>query len=668
MKRNSGNDQASAPDSQGEQSVETPRRKRSRWGEAPSSQNTAGIPASSPSTAKATELKNNIAKRLAALKDKRSGRTETSKTSSVHRGVFFQDKLPPDCLSQDIVDKKAKVYDLNFSQVKPTFKSEEGLTAKPTPVNPYLAHESAASKDEVKLVESEEVLLDSRLAGGHTAKSRVRSKALTFVEPGTFVKIAERKREKAVLAAKAGFASGRKDGTYLKVSGIAEGLDDDVQGQHGAGIYGATQRIQSLAVDCAMVPRIDEDPSSVHGPVAVEWWDAPFLPSNLKNEIAQTEKNSLAKKMGRKRGGIDVARVTTAIVCKKPIQLDGKAGATSSQEDSGGNDEKKMDLGTGEETLFFSDCFAAASLNFAKTSKLVQHPVAIETPQSMMLNPTPTLYLTKQEMKRQRKLRRAEKQREQQDLQAAGLVPAPEARLTLSNFIKVLGNQAVTDPSRLEQMAVNQIQARQIKHEQMNEERKLSKEMRSEKRYKKFHDNTSNTGLHVALFFVKDMAHRYHRTKVDLNAQQNGITGGVLECGVPKMALVIAEGGPKAIKRYIRLMTVRMNWRGESFSAGDEIDGGDEIGHSARDDVPVEGNREGFTEHSNEFNSSNYCDLVWTGMSNKRTFTTFVFQSCTNSDSARKVLESKGVAHFWDQTILYSKTAGSFKAVSQLKT
>jgi len=66
----------------------------------------------------------------------------------------------------------------------------------------------------------------------------------------------------------------------------------------------------------------------------------------------------------------------------------------------------------------------------------------------------------------------------------------------------------------------------------------------------------------VALFFVQDMSHPYHRAKVDLNAQQLMITGGVLECESPSMACVIVEGGPKAIQKYKRLMLVRMKWTG----------------------------------------------------------------------------------------------------------
>ena len=105
----------------------------------------------------------------------------------------------------------------------------------------------------------------------------------------------------------------------------------------------------------------------------------------------------------------------------------------------------------------------------------------------------------------------------------------------------------------------------------MNAERKLTKEQRSEKLEKKLTEDVSEA-VTVALFLVKDMSHRYHRTKVDLNAQQFKITGGVLECESPKMSLIICEGGPKAIKKYTRLMMVRMKWKGENFLLGEDND------------------------------------------------------------------------------------------------
>ena len=204
-------------------------------------------------------------------------------------------------------------------------------------------------------------------------------------------------------------------------------------------------------------------------------------------------------------------------------------------------------------------CFEQASLSYSKTAALVQHIVPIETRSKPP--PQPVLHLTKKERKRQRKLRRAEKQRELQDMQSAGLIPPPEPRLTLKNFIQVMGDQAFVDPSQMERKVSEQMQARQQAHLERNEAKKLTKEERSEKRTRKLQEDTTES-VTVALFWVKDMSHPYHRAKVELNARQNNITGGVLECEHPSMACVICEGGPKAIKRYIRLMTVRMKWQG----------------------------------------------------------------------------------------------------------
>ena len=607
------------------QESERKRKRKSRWGEAPPSSTVTttstpivtGLSTADAKAAKAAELKANITARLTALKEKRT----------------FKRQAAPEI---DESVKKAKVFDLDLTQIKPTF--QEPATPPKPKVNPYLAH--GDDNDE-----ADEILLDSRLAGGHTAKRRVRSKPLKFVEPGTFIEIAERKRLKAALAAKSGFASGRKEGLYVKSAGIAQGVVGD-----DALIYGTTQAGQGLATEGLLQPRIDEDPSYTLVPIAMEWWDAELLPSKLKMELASKE-TKLLKNLNKKRV-MDVESVTSAIISNKPI-INPEGAATDTHEPPGS---------------LFERCFQAASIKYSKTSKLVQHPPPIETPQTKLQKPTPTLFLTKQEMKRQRKLRRAEKQREQQDLQAAGLIPAPEPRLTLSNFMKVLGDQAVMDPSKMEQTVLKQMQARKLKHEQMNAERQLTKEEKSLKRFKKFHEDTTSTGIHVALFYVKDMSHRYHRTKVDLNAQQNGVTGGVLECELPPMALIVAEAGPKAIKRYIRLMTVRMKWRGENDLAGADQDESetDHDALKAANDTSMK-QYEDDPNEPQKFNPNNSCQLVWTGMSNKRIFNGFFFQSCVNSDTARKVLAAKGVAHYWDQVLTFSKSNNSSDPALQFK-
>ncbi|KAL3783243.1 hypothetical protein HJC23_001150 [Cyclotella cryptica] len=205
----------------------------------------------------------------------------------------------------------------------------------------------------------------------------------------------------------------------------------------------------------------------------------------------------------------------------------------------------------------------------------------------------------------------------------------------------------------MEAKVMEQIHQRKLKHERMNEERKLTKEQKAAKHARKLAEDTS-TSVKVALFWVKDMSHPYHRAKVDLNAQQNSITGGVLECDQPgkgeddKLVLVVAEGGEKAIKRYIRLMTVRMRWRGEDFyeeedEEEEELMVGEEEGEDGEQKQPK--------QERKKFNPNNCCELIWTGMAVKRSFHTFMFQSAQNMTVARKILEAKGVAHYWDMCV-----------------
>jgi hypothetical protein len=74
-------------------------------------------------------------------------------------------------------------------------------------------------------------------------------------------------------------------------------------------------------------------------------------------------------------------------------------------------------------------------------------------------------------------------------LQAAGLVEPPEPRLTLSNFIRVLGDQAFVDPSQMEQRVMEQIQARQRAHTDHNECNKQTKDQKKGKRTKKLQED-----------------------------------------------------------------------------------------------------------------------------------------------------------------------------------
>jgi len=665
------------------------RRKRRRWGDAPSDASNTATPPPMGAKAKAAALQTSISARLAALKAKKAQALSASiapvsahahahgLSTLANTGNFRVNGEPP--------SKKAKVYDLDLSVTAPTFRkvreevSQSHTQSQVVPqkkINPYLAHleqpdyssgataiptitaaaegrgEGANSNFISKFIPGtaaveptsvkDEVLLDNRLAGGNIVKKR-RKRELKFVEPGTFIHRAERKRAKVENATKSGFVSGRKAGMFVKSTGMA-GISSLIHNSHDdINYYGHnTKATEDFSTIAKRVPRVDavneaDDGSSkstggvvvIPTPLVMEWWDVDFLPSKLKKEVVALERKAVAKKAVQR------------------MKIKSKSDDLSESHDHAEKEDERKDLEAQNDLI--SRCFAEASIQYSKTYKLVQHPVPIIPPNAPKEAPAPTLHLTKKEMKRQRKLRRAEKQRELQDLQAAGLISAPEPKLTLSNFMRVLGDQAVMDPSKMEAKVTEQIHARRLKHEKMNAERKLTKEQRSEKRDKKLIEDTSEA-VSVALFLVKDMSHRYHRTKVDLNAQQNKITGGVLECENPKMSLVICEGGPKAVKRYTRLMTVRMKWKGEGVLDVDESD---------NDDDDLEGeNGEGEKAKPQKFSSDNSCELVWTGMAPKRMFRTFVFQACETSDDARRVLEAKGVAHFWDQVMVHASGTG----------
>ena len=590
---------------------------------------------SKPSTTlSSTEaLKQSVAARLAAVKAAKAAAASSSSTQ------------PPPL-------KKAKHYELDLSITTPLAKTQPSKPVKK--INPYLSHLEPSDQQSTS-TEEDASLIDNRLAGGAMGKDsqRTQRKEFKFVEPGSYIHKAERRRQKVHNAQQSGFMSGRKQGMFVKATGMGREEEEEPEGGDES-YYGQSKEDQEkiTLVDSSKVPRADCPVESVRGstkesggvvvipmPHVMEWWDLELLPKTLKQTVIQKEGESI-KASAKKR---------LKLLQKQNVS---KEGDDEEKQDGGTPAEMtKQDIAEHEEwTALYQQCQSDASLKHAKTHGYIQHIVPIIPPNSKQTTPTPTLYLTKKEQKRQRKLRRQEKLREQQDLQAAGVIPAPEPRLTLSNFMRVMGEKAVLDPSQMEKKVMEQIHARRLKHEEHNRNNQLTQEERRAKKARKLAEDTSEK-VSVALFWVKDMSHPYHRTKVDLNAQQNNITGGVLECGRPKLSLVICEGGPKAIKRYIRLMTVRMDWKGERVGDDDQSD-------EEEDDVNMTDDNNGEQPKAQKFNAENSCELVWTGMSVKRMFNSFVFQSCTNSEKARQVLEAKGVAHFWDQVLVHANGSG----------
>ena len=128
---------------------------------------------------------------------------------------------------------------------------------------------------------------------------------------------------------------------------------------------------------------------------------------------------------------------------------------------------------------------------------------------------------------------------------------------------------------------------------------------------------------------VPDMSNAQHRFKVDVNAQQHHLTGAVLTCKEENINLIVVEGGTKAVKAYTKLLTRRIDWS-RSLSENDEDD------HEMDD------------SSTKQDEQSAVCSLVWQGTVARRAFNNFRFQECRTSLTARKVMETKNVVHYWD--------------------
>ncbi|KAJ7527443.1 hypothetical protein O6H91_16G054600 [Diphasiastrum complanatum] len=262
-----------------------------------------------------------------------------------------------------------------------------------------------------------------------------------------------------------------------------------------------------------------------------------------------------------------------------------------------------------------------------KLTIYVEHPVPIEPPAEPLPPPPQPLKLTKKEQKKLRTQRRLAKEKERQEMIRQGLLEPPKSKVKMSNLMKVLGAEATQDPTRLEQEIRSAAAEREQAHTDRNLARKLTPAERREKKEKKLFDDPSTLETIVCVFRVSDLSHPQSRFKVDVNAQENRLTGCVVMCDA--LSVVIVEGGSKSIKRYSKLMLKRINWA----AVIKEEDQGEE----ARP------------------HQINKCSLVWQGSVAKTAFNKFLIQQCRTEVAARKFLADAGVAHYWDLAVNFSE-------------
>lgn len=228
-----------------------------------------------------------------------------------------------------------------------------------------------------------------------------------------------------------------------------------------------------------------------------------------------------------------------------------------------------------------------------------------------------------------------------------GLIPPDPPKVRMANMVRVLTNEAVQDPTKLEARIRREVQSRRNEHEKANLERKLTAEQRAEKlEQKRLEDERK--GLFAVLFRVKKLSDPSHQFKVSKNALQNGLRG---ICIInPNVSVVYVEGGSKGIKHYTRLLEHRVDWtqgarrRDEDGNEeGEDEDGEDGEGKAmattSSTAVDMDGNAISLED--------NRCDVLWQGLIAEHAFHGFKTVRAPTDNLAREQLGSK-LAGYWD--------------------
>ncbi|KAK6136092.1 hypothetical protein DH2020_030197 [Rehmannia glutinosa] len=268
-------------------------------------------------------------------------------------------------------------------------------------------------------------------------------------------------------------------------------------------------------------------------------------------------------------------------------------------------------------------------IKMEKITIYVEHPRPIEPPAEPAPPPPQPLKLTKKEQKKLRTQRRLAREKDRQEMIRLGVLEPPKPKVKMSNLMKVLGSEATQDPTRLEMEIRSAAAEREQAHIDRNIARKLTPAERREKKERKLFDDPNAVDTIVSVYKINDLSHPQARFKVDINAQENRLTGcAVISEGI---SVVVVEGGAKSIKRYGKLMLRRIDWTAAVKKEEDEMDDDEE-------EKPL-----------------NKCVLVWQGSVAKPNFSRFFVQECRTEAAARKYFLDHGVGHYWDLAVNFTE-------------
>ena len=287
---------------------------------------------------------------------------------------------------------------------------------------------------------------------------------------------------------------------------------------------------------------------------------------------------------------------------------------------------------------------------------LIQRPALLQPPQEKFIPAPKPLMLTQQEQKKLRRQRRMADMKEEQAKIRLGLIEPPAPKVKKSNMMRVLGEQAVKDPTAVEARVNREIAQRAADHHKANADRQLTHDERVEK-LKSQQAGDEARGVKMAVFRVEDLSSGKHRYQIDVNAKQHALTGMVVLH--PTMNLIIVEGGVHSIDAYKKLMLTRIKWaentlpltntvpttftggRTERTEAGAGSTEGGGGGKAAAWCNPIDSN--GQLKDLSE----NRCVLVWEGDEMTRSFKRWGSKAVETDGEARDVLSRSKMENMW---------------------
>jgi U4/U6 small nuclear ribonucleoprotein PRP3 len=270
-------------------------------------------------------------------------------------------------------------------------------------------------------------------------------------------------------------------------------------------------------------------------------------------------------------------------------------------------------------------------------TKYVQHPILIEPPQEKNIPAPKPMYLTAKEQAKLRRQRRMADLKEEQAKIRLGLEPAPPPKVKKGNLMRVLGEEAVKDPTAVEARVNREIAAREDKHEQTNQERKLTKEQKHEKLAIN-QEKDAQKGIYSTVYRIDNLANGKHRFKVSKNAEQMALTGVCILN--PNFNLVIVEGGFHSIADYKKLMLNRIDWTENAPTRKKE-------GEKQAEDIAAWVKAEDENGDLKDL-SLNRCVLVWEGELKTRAFKKWQRgKPCETDTAAKNALTRAKMENMW---------------------